>query len=287
MRKIFCLVMFVLAIVSAQAQYHLEKYYFGTLYIGAIPANENYYRLQNDNFPLAGVKVKFPVMSGNVRMRVLHDLNSGCGQAWWEKDMFSAMNFKIGYMPRPVGMVNKPEPVSAENNFIFASQSVIPGSSFGMLIKNSFQKTELIAGVYKTSGGDSLEIGFGFQQSINFLGLKKTGISGYSNKNGSNGVALNAETENISLMFFKGEGINSEKTYSGFINIFLADSVFVYTDIVYQQEKWQRAEIALCKNFSERIGITNVNYLIGAGYAYSEVVPKSINFYLQIWLDKE
>ena len=87
-------------------------------------------------------------------------------------------------------------------------------------------------------------------------------------------------------MFFSGRDVNSIKTYSGFANFNLVENVDVYTSIVHKDEKWERIEIGVCKLLSENIFGTEIKYMLGMSYNYSEITHDYINFHVQIWLDK-
>lgn len=146
-------------------------------------------------------------------------------------------------------------------------------------------------GLYQT-GKDSVEFNFGLQQDVNWFIFRKIGVSGYQanykDRDGEyvRGIVFNTELERISLLFFSGRDVNSIRTYSECTNFKLNDNMDIYTSLVYQEEKWQSAEIGIIKVLSERISVVEVDYLLGIAYNYSEIMPSSINFYLQVWLDK-
>lgn len=286
------LVLLLIGFSPLQAQderSYLEKAYFGALYVGSMPGS--YYNFQNDIFPLVGVKTKFPVASGYLYSRLLYNFQKPGAHFWWMKD-FSLFEFNVGYLPRPVALINRPEPVSSAGNFEPPCKSVIPGPAFGALTRIKFEKfgNDLMLGLYRTDK-DLVEFNFGIQQDINWSIFQKIGISGYrscKNKDGKcvSGVVLNAELEKLSLMFFSGRDANSVRTYSGFVYFGLTDNAGIYTCLVHQQEKWQKAEVGIFKLLSEKISGIKVEYLLGTGYSYSETESSSINFYLQVWWDK-
>lgn len=269
---------------------YLEKAYFGALYVGSMP---DYYQFQNDIFPLVGVKTKFPILSGNLYSRLLYNFQKPNAHFWWMKKI-SFFEFNAGYFPRPVAIINRPEPVSNAGNFEPPCKGVIPGPALGVLGRINSKKigSDLMFGLYKTNK-DSVEFNLGIQQEINWSIFKKVGISGYHsnqrNKDGDhvNGIVLNAELKRLSLMFFSGRDVNSIRTYSGFAYFALTDKAGIYTQFVHQQEKWQIAEIGIFKILSEKICGIETEYLLGMGYVYSEIRASSINFYLQVWLDKD
>jgi len=269
---------------------YLEKFYFGALYTGSL--FKDYYNFQNDLLPLAGIEVKFPVASGYLCSRVLYDFKEPEAHFWWMKK-FSSFEFNVGYFLRPVALINRPEPVSDAGNFEPPSNSVIPGPAFGVLGTIDLESlgNDLMLGLYQTRKG-SVEFNFGFQQNINWSIFQKIGISGYhssrKNEGGKyiNGIVWNAELERLSLMFFSGRDADSIKTYSGFVHFDLVENAGIFTCIVHQNEKWEKVEIGVYKLLSENILGTEVEYLLGMGYNHSEIKPDSINFYLQVWLDK-
>ncbi len=269
---------------------YLEKFYFGALYVGSL--HKDYYNFGNDIFPLVGVKIKLPVASGYLYSRLLHNFEKPGAHFWWMKN-FSSFEFNIGYLPRPAAMMNRPEPVSSAGNFEPPCKGVIPGPALGVLGKISSEKlgNDLMFGLYQTNK-NSVEFNFGIQQNINWSIFQKFGISGYhsnrENESGKyvNGIVFNAELKGLSLMFFSGRDVDSVRTYSGFTYLALADNAGIYTCLVHKQEQWQKAEIGIFKILSERVSGVEVEYLLGMGYSYSETQKSSINFYLQVWLDK-
>lgn len=263
---------------------YLEKLYFGALYMGSMSGS--YYNFQNDIFSLAGAKVKFPIASGHLRSRLLYNFRKPGAHFWWMKD-FSSFEINVGYFSRPVAIINRPEPVSSAGHFEPPSKGIIPGPAFGVLGKINSEKfgSDLMFGLYQTSK-NLVEFNFGVQRNTDWFIFQKVGISGYYANESKNGIVLNAELGKLSLMVFRGSDISSVKTYSGFAHFALADSAGIFADIIHQQEKLQKIEIGIYKMLSEKISVTEVKYLLGASYCYSEVKPNSVNFYLQIWWDK-
>lgn len=271
-------------------QSYLEKAYFGALYVGSM--TKDYYNFQNNIFPLLGVKTRFPVLSGNLYSRLLYNFQKPNAHFWWMKK-FSNFEFNLGYFPRPVALINRPEQVSNLGNFEPPCKAVIPGPALGVLGRINSKKigNDLMFGLYQT-GKNSVEFNFGIQQDVNWSIFKKVGISGYrgnqENQDGKyvNGIVLNAELERLSLLFFSGRDADSVKTYSGFVHFALTDKAGIYTHLVHRQEKWQTAEVGIFKILSEKISGIEVEYLLGMGYKYSQTQKSSINFYLQVWWDK-
>lgn len=262
---------------------YLEKLYLGSLYMGSMSGS--YYNFQNDIFSLVGAKVKFPIASGYLRSRLLYNFQKPGAHFWWMKD-FSSFEINVGYFSRPVAIINRPEPVSNTGHFEPPSKGIIPGPAFGVLGKFNSEKlgSDLMFGLYQTSK-NLVEFNFGIQRNVNWLIFQKVGISGYYANEDKNGIVLNTELGKLSLMVFRGSDISSAKTYSGFAHFALTGNAGIFTDLVHQ-EKLQKIEIGIYKMLSEKISATEVKYLLGTSYCYSEVKPNSINFYLQIWWDK-
>jgi hypothetical protein len=290
----FLLVLLGLLLVASsafgQGTSYLERAYFGALYIGSI--TNDYYNLHNDILPLAAVKTKFSLASGSLRFRLMHDFKTPSVHIWWTKKILF-LEFNIGYLPRPIAIINKPEPVSNDANFIPPSRDVIPGSNFGTMGRINFKSdSNLMLGIYKTNK-DSVEFNLGFQQDINWFIFRKLGFSCYhSNRRNAdrkyiNGIALNAEMKRFSLMFFSGRGANSVRTYSGFAGMGLGKNTTLYVSIVHQKEKWQQAEVGVVRLFSEKVGELPTNYLLGVAYNRPQVESASIKVFLQVWLDKK
>lgn len=262
---------------------YLEKAYFGALYVGSM--DENYYRFQNDILPLAAVKTIFPVASGHLRTRVFYDFKTPKAHLWWMKKI-SFFEFDLGYFSRPIAIINRPEPVSSDFNFEAPSRAVIPGAAFGALgrIRPQNLGSDLMLGIYKTRK-NSVEFNFGFQQNVNFI-FQKVGISGCSDGK-FNGLALNANSEKASLLFFSGRDANSIRTYSGSFNLNLTENTGLWILFINKDERWQQVQIGGCKLFSEKVSVVPIDYLVGFSYNYSEVKPDFIEIYLQVWLDRK
>ena len=277
--------------LMAQESSWLKKAYVGALQVGAIPNGECYH-FQNDIFPLVGVRAAFPILSGTLHSRLMHDLQNPGAHLWWEKDL-SILGLNLGYLSRPVTVINRPESVSAMGNFEPPAKAVIPGPAFGAMTTVNLHRinNELMFGLYQT-GKDSVEFNYGIQQNINWSIFQKIGVSGYqanykSQKGESvNGIAVNAELQKISLMFFKGVDVNDIITYSGFAYYGLAENAGTFLCLLNQDEEWTKIELGIFKIISEQIGNITINYLLGAGYDYSETRPSSFNFYVQTWLEK-
>lgn len=268
---------------------YLEKFYFGALYAGSM--TKDYYNFQHDIFPRVGVQTKFSLASGYLRSRVFYDFQKANASLWWIKKI-SSIELNVGYFPRPVAFINRPNPVSNAGNFEPPCKSVIPGPAFGVLGRINLDKidSDLMVGLYQTRK-NAVELNFGIQQNLNWSVFRKVGISGYhsSRKNGNgkytSGIVLNSELKRLSLMFFSGRDADS-KTYSGFAHFNTSENTAIFTCIVHRDEKWEKIEVGAYKLLSEKILGTEVEYLLGIGYNYSEIKPDSINFYLQVWLDK-
>jgi len=275
----------------AQESSWLKKVYVGALHVGAMP-NGEYYHFQNDIFPLVGVRAAFPILSGTLHSRLMHDLQNTGAHLWWEKDL-SILELNLGYLPRPIAMNNKPEPVSAMGNFEPPAKAIIPGPAPGAMTIVDLHRinNESMFGLYQT-GKDSVEFNYGIQQNINWSIFQKIGVSGYqanykSQKGKSvNAIAVNAELKKTSLMFFKEVDVNDVITYSGFAYYCLAENAGTFLCLINQDEEWTKIELGIFKIISEQIGNITINYLLGTGYDYSETRPSSFNFYVQTWLEK-
>ncbi|MFH1259602.1 MAG: hypothetical protein ABII74_07330 [Elusimicrobiota bacterium] len=285
MKKYFTviLILFFFSLPVFAKMSYLEKAYFGAYYMGSV--GEDYYQFQNEIFPLVAVKVKLPLLSGSLNSIMLYDFEKPGANFWWSKDL-SSFQFNVGYLGRPITMLNRPQPVSAGKNFEPPAKSIIPGPAFGILLKKKFSgpNNNLMLGMYKTRDG-SVEFDFGFQQNINRGIIRKFSISGYGDGK-FRGMAFSGELGKISLTFYSGQDRDFVKTRSGIINLDLRKNVSLWTGFVNQDQKWQWSQVGICKTFSEKVGVIPVNYLLGASYTYSEVKPDSINVYLQVWLDK-
>jgi len=299
--------LFPSSFAMAQGEEILQKFYAGALYTGSFSQYyppENYQPVNDVNL-LVGARTKISLAPNLfVHTRITNNIN-GMGAHIWVEEKINWASFNAGFFPLPIGMIYKPEPISKDWHFLPASKSVIPGPAFGAMAKLSSAKlnSDFFAGVYRTRE-NFLELNLGLVKNfpsewllrkVTIGGysewlLHKVAISGYSNK-GVSGVAIGIDIWRLSLMGFSGMDAQSIRTRSIY-----AETKFrefnLYIDAVnrknvWETDVWETAELGITKEMSEKFPIARVNYLYGLGYIFRQKQPDTINFYLQIWIDKK
>lgn len=272
---------------TAQEETILQKFYAGALYSGSFLRSE-YYRPANNVNLLVGARTKISLSSNLfVHTRVMNNMNNEMAAHVWLERKIKSASFNAGFLPRPIKMINTPDPVSAVAHFLPQSKRVIPGPALGVMAKISSAKisSDFYAGVYQAKE-DSLEFNFAVVKSFPSKSLlRKITIGGYSAK-GASGVSLSVDIWRLSLMGFSSVDARSISTHSAYGEIKLG-GFNLCADAVNRQDIWETAELRIVKELAEDISGVRVNYLCGLGYIYREIEPDLINFYLQVWFDKK
>lgn len=284
--KNLCSIVIVGVVLSANlfAQ-KVEEAYLGALYTGV--AN-NSYTYTNVVEPRAAAKVSFDVASGQVYVKSIYIFNKAKGGAYYQRKI-GALNMSAGFIPRPIAIINRPSPTSADANFESLTTKQIRAASMGMLGSAKLFKTILFAGVYQT-GADSADFNIGFKKNIGGVNF---GAGGYiANYNAISGhsvyaVAGNIEFNNFTVVGHVKNDVLDILTRSVFASYNITEETSVLADIVHTEHAgWELFEVGVTKKYTKQTKFLPINYVLGLTYIHSDMRPNSVNVYLQIYIAK-
>ncbi|MFA5155318.1 MAG: hypothetical protein WC453_02690 [Patescibacteria group bacterium] len=249
--------------------------YLGVLYTGTYDQDTN---LKNNVSLRLGSDAVLPIMDQlNLNVRGGYETGTGGNSAFgkfyleWSPEFLKCY---LGYAPRPITLVFKPAPLSADGQLGRSALKPIPGSNLGAYAAKEIipGKLSLMAGSYFLAPSKSVE----WDGSIKYKpGAIEFLLSGYTSRI-NRGLAVGFKTAAISVTGFT----TSDSLWTAWLNV-KTKVLNPYVSITYNRNrhKYGQIELGWDKIFSLPYGGAKVR----AGMSY-ECQAKLLNTFVQMFL---
>jgi hypothetical protein len=222
--------------------------------------------------------------------------NNNVGQFWLQNRTSLAV-LKLGFMPRPIALLTRPSPISAEGANEKMGTSVIPGSTFGVLLAKDIEWSSVNVGLYYKDAKPEFDAGV----KINVYGLMDVKVGGFTSLE-SSGIAMGLEAPIMKYIVYLSSTnsstnlrepaeiasifleLNLEKFGSPYISVSEnLPELSRDTSISMQEEKWT-GEIGWQKTYklSNPYSNSNMSGLLGIAY---DLQSHTAKMYIQMYID--
>jgi hypothetical protein len=244
----------------------ITKIYTGSLLVAEYGLNDKEEQLINTHTWRVGIKGQSETILGRISGSVAfsHDLSGGKSLATYFIQPIFANWLRLGYIPRPIAMNHRPEPVSADSHLELPSYQLIPGHDLGISFVNQLNKVGLKMAIHRTRVKEN-STSFDLNKSKNLpevgvgVTIKNNSLSGYYNER-HKGVAITLTGKRLSAT-----NVITDEGKSSLVSLSFSP-ISIYGFSVWQKklDKW---EIGITHETSTK-DTTPFKILFGTAYRY-------------------